>query len=83
MVIRNPSNTRIAADVLLTNPRSGLSAQMNICVGSAVELSSGLPGADVMKAFIPIRSSGAVSPRAWASPMIVPVSIPGIASGRT
>ena len=36
-----------------------------------------------MKATMPIISSGAVSPSACAMPMIVPVMIPGIASGRT
>ena len=36
-----------------------------------------------MNATMPIISSGAVSPSAWAMPMMVPVSIPGIASGRT
>ena len=35
------------------------------------------------KATIPISSSGAVCPSALASPRIVPVRIPGIASGRT
>jgi hypothetical protein len=41
MVIRKPSSTRIAAEVRLTKPRSGLSAQMKICVGSAVEAVEG------------------------------------------
>jgi hypothetical protein len=36
-----------------------------------------------MKATMPIISSGADSPRARAMPMMVPVSIPGIASGST
>ena len=34
-----------------------------------------------MKARMPIISSGAVSPSARAMPMIVPVRMPGIASG--
>ncbi len=32
---------------------------------------------------MPIMSNGAVSPRAWAIPMMVPVSIPGRARGST
>jgi hypothetical protein len=36
-----------------------------------------------MKATMPIISSGAVSPSACAMPMIVPVRMPGMASGRT
>ena len=41
------------------------------------------PGTSTTNATIPIISSGAVSPRARAMPMMVPVRIPGIASGRT
>jgi len=36
-----------------------------------------------MKARMPISSSGAVSPSARAMPMIVPVKMPGSASGST
>jgi len=36
-----------------------------------------------MNATMPIINSGAVSPSAWAMPMIAPVSIPGMASGST
>ena len=36
-----------------------------------------------MKATMPIISSGAVSPSACAMPMIVPVRMPGMASGST
>ena len=36
-----------------------------------------------MNATMPIISSGADSPSARAMPMIVPVSMPGIASGNT
>ena len=36
-----------------------------------------------MNAFMPIISSGAVSPSACAMPMIVPVRMPGSASGST
>ena len=32
---------------------------------------------------MPIISSGAVSPSAWAMPMMVPVMTPGMASGST
>ena len=32
---------------------------------------------------MPIIKRGAVSPRAWAIPMMVPVNMPGIASGKT
>ena len=32
---------------------------------------------------IPMSSNGAVSPKACANPMIVPVKIPGAANGRT
>ena len=35
-----------------------------------------------MKATIPIIKSGAVSPSAPAMPMIVPVRMPGMASGK-
>ena len=41
------------------------------------------PGGAAMKARMPIISSGAVSPSARAMPMIVPVRMPGSASGRT
>ena len=36
-----------------------------------------------IKAFMPIKSSGAVSPSACAMPMMVPVRMPGMARGRT
>jgi hypothetical protein len=44
---RKVSRTRMAAEVRDTKPRSGLSAQMKICVGRAVALSNGLDGAEV------------------------------------
>ena len=81
--MRNASSTMIAADVRSTNARSGLSAHRKICTGNAVEGSSGPPGTSTMNATMPIISSGADSPSAWAMPMIVPVNMPGIASGRT
>jgi hypothetical protein len=57
MRIRKPSSTMIAAEVRATKPRSGLSNQMKICVGRAVAGSS-MPRGLVMKAFMPISSSG-------------------------
>ena len=36
-----------------------------------------------MKATMPMSSSGAVSPSACAMPMMVPVMMPGMASGKT
>ena len=73
----------IAAAVRSANARSGLSAQMKICTGSAAAGESGEVGTSTMKAFMPIISSGAVSPSACAMPMIVPVRMPGSASGST
>ena len=72
----------MAADVLSVNALSGLSAHKNIWTGNAVDGSIGPPGTSTTNATIPIISSGAVSPIACAIPMIVPVKIPGIASGR-
>ena len=63
--------------------RSAKSAHMKIWTGSTVPGSVTLPGTSTMKATMPIISSGAVSPSAWAIPMMVPVSMPGIASGTT
>ena len=73
----------IAPEVFSTNARSGLSAHRKICTGSTVAGSAKPPGTSTMKATMPIISSGAVSPRAWAMPMMAPVSMPGIASGST
>ncbi len=73
----------IAADVRSTNARSGLSAHRYTCTGNAVEGSSGESGTSTMNATMPIIRSGADSPSALAMPMIVPVSMPGIASGST
>ena len=83
MMTKKPSNTKIAAEVRETKPLSGLSAQLKICVGRAVAGSNIPPGAAVMNAFIPMSNRGAVSPRAWARPIIVPVKMPGMASGNT
>ena len=41
------------------------------------------PGMSTIKATMPIISKGADSPSARAMPMIVPVSMPGKARGRT
>ena len=51
--------------------------------GKAVDGSVKPAGMSTIKATIPIISSGAVSPRARAIPIIVPVSMPGSASGNT
>ena len=42
-----------------------------------------MAGYSTTKATMPIISSGAVSPSAWARPMMVPVRMPGMASGST
>ena len=76
-------STMIAADVFSVKPRSGLSAQRKICTGNTVAASLTPEGASMIKATMPIISSGAVSPRAWAIPMIAPVNMPGMATGRT
>ena len=73
----------IAADVFSTKARSGLSAQRKIWTGNAVAGSVKLDGISTMKATMPIINNGAVSPKALAMPIMVPVSMPGIASGRT
>ena len=77
------SSTTIAAEVFSTKPRLTSSDHRNTCTGSTVAGSLSLVGGAAMKARIPISSSGAVSPNARAVPMIVPVRMPGIASGRT
>ena len=73
----------MAAEVRSTKPRSGLSAQRKICTGNAVAGSVKPDGISTINATMPIMRSGAVSPRALAMPIMVPVSIPGIARGRT
>ena len=45
--------------------------------------SIGVPGTCTTKATIPIKSKGAVSPKACAKPIIVPDNVPGIAKGTT
>ena len=83
MAIRNSSKTMTAADVRSTKARSGLSTQRYICTGNTVDGSVIPPGMSTIKATMPIMRSGADSPRARAMPMMVPVSIPGRARGRT
>jgi len=83
MQIRNVNNTIIAAEVFSTNARSGLSAQRKICTGNTVDGSVTPLGASTINATIPIINNGAVSPSACAIPIMVPVSMPGIASGNT
>ena len=77
MTKRNASNTSMAAEVLSTKARSGLSAQRYTWTGNAVEGSRGLLGTSTMKATIPIINNGADSPKALAIPIIVPVNMPG------
>ena len=74
----------IAAEVFSTKPFDTSSDHRKICTGSTVAGSVRLGvGGLAMKARMPIISSGAVSPSARAMPMIVPVRMPGSASGRT
>jgi len=56
---------------------------IRIAPGSTVAGSANPSGGWLIKARMPIISSGAVSPSARAMPMIVPVRMPGSASGRT
>ncbi len=73
----------MAAEVFSTKPLETSSDQRKICTGRTVAGSVIPPGGVAMKARMPIMSSGAVSPKARAMPMIVPVRMPGRASGRT
>ena len=52
-------------------------------MGRAVNLENGPVGSIVMKLAAPTSINGAVSPIALATARIVPVRIPGIATGRT
>src|SRR5690606_5769587 len=83
ITIKKASSTMMAAEVFSTKARSGLSDQRNICTGSTVAGDAGPGGMSTMKATMPIINSGAGSPRAWAMPMMAPVSMPGIARGST
>src|SRR5690606_33350585 len=83
ITIKKASSTMMAAEVFSTKARSGLSDQRNICTGSTVAGDAGPVGMSTIKATMPIINSGAVSPRAWAMPMMAPVSMPGIARGST
>jgi hypothetical protein len=73
----------MAPEVFSTKPRSGLSDQRNTCTGRTVAASVTPFGMSTMKATMPIISSGADSPSARAMPMMVPVNMPGSASGIT
>ena len=79
--IRNINNTKIVAEVFSTNPISGLFDHKYICTGNTVVGSVKFCGISIIKAIIPIIINGAVSPRALATANIVPVNIPGKASG--
>ena len=73
----------MAPEVFSTKPRSGLSDHRKTCTGSAVAASVIPFGMSTMNTTMPIMSSGADSPSARAIPMMVPVSMPGMASGNT
>ena len=73
----------MAAAVLDWKAISGKSDHRYICTGSTVAASVKPCGMSTMKATMPIISSGAVSPKARARPRMVPVKIPGTASGST
>ena len=73
----------MAEEVFSINPLSELSDHKYICAGIPTAGSRGLEGISIIKATIPIINNGAVSPMALANPIIVPVSVPGIAKGNT
>jgi len=52
-------------------------------MGKTVEGSTNDCGISTINATIPIINNGAVSPKACAIPIMVPVSIPGKAAGNT
>ena len=83
MAIKNTNNKIMAAAVFSTKARSGLAAHKKTCTGRAVAGDVTLEGISATKATMPIISRGALSPKARDMPMIVPVKIPGMASGRT
>ena len=83
ITIRKPSNIIIVADVFSTNPLSACSDHKYTWTGRDAEGSTGVLGISTTKATIPIKIKGAVSPKAWAKPIIVPDNVPGIASGTT
>ena len=67
--------------IIINTTDGGLNwiTQLSRAVAGSVKL----PGISTMKATIPIINSGAVSPKARAMPIIVPVSMPGRARGST
>ena len=83
ITIMKTSSTRMAAAVRSWKARSEAFSQMKTCTGSTVAAEVKLSGGAGTKETMPIISSGAVSPSAWASDRMVPVSMPGMASGRT
>ena len=82
-MIRKINRTTMAAAVFISNKRSGKSDHWKIWTGIAVAGSVIPVGISRMNANIPIINSGAVSPKACAIPMMVPVRMPGIANGKT
>ena len=80
--IKNTNRTIIAKEALSLNARSALSDHIKIWTGSAVAGEVIVSGTSTINATIPIMRSGAVSPNAWAIPIIVPVKIPGAARGK-
>ena len=84
MVTKKASSTMMAAEVFSRKALSGLSAQRNIWTGSTVARIGESAGDIHDKGHhADHQARGAVSPRAWAMPMMVPVSMPGMARGRT
>ena len=73
----------IVADVFSTNPLSADSDHRYTWTGREAEGSIGVEGISTTKATIPIKINGAVSPKAWANPIIVPDKVPGNAKGTT
>ena len=76
------SKNNIAAAVFAWKAYSGLLDQRYICTGKAVEGSNILCGISTIKATIPIKINGAVSPIALAMLKMTPVAIPGNDSGK-
>jgi len=83
IIIKKLNNIIIVAEVFSTNPLSADSDHKYTCTGRDADGSIGVDGISTTKATIPIKINGAVSPRAWARPIIVPDNVPGSASGTT
>src|SRR5690606_16284789 len=82
-VSRTARRTRLAAAARAWNAGCGREIQLKIWIGSTVNESVNRSGTKGTNATAPTRSSGAASPTARESARIVPVRIPGSASGRT